>query len=211
MIQVRDVLQVKFGSIDQAVELFSQLSTPESGRIIMGEHFEVLTDITGPMYTLVNEFVVEDMSHFAQIREGQFAQAGFEDWFKQFQLFVEDGRREYYQVEGELQTWSHPGVVVVREVYHTYKWQIHRAVELLQRYGGLMTSLGVGQNPRILTDLSGSMFQAVIEIEAESMSGWERQRRALFKEIEFQVWFKQMQTSVESGSHEFFRVEYTHG
>jgi hypothetical protein len=209
MIQIRDVLQVKFGKIDQAVELFTRLSAPESQMIVLGNHFEVLTDITGPMYTLVNEFTVDTLAEFENKRQRQYAQAEFDKWFKQFQLFVEGGRREYFDVEGPLETWSRSGVVVVRECYRAYKWQIRRAVELLQRYGALLVFRGVGANPRILTDLSGSMFQAVIEIETESMSAWESQRRTLFREVEFQVWFNQMQASVESGSHEFYRVEYT--
>jgi hypothetical protein len=169
----------------------------------------VLTDITGAMYTLVNEFVVVSLAQFGELQERQFAQPEFDEWFRQFQLFVEGGRREYYNVEGTFDTWSRPGVVVVREAYRAYKWQIHQAVALLQRYGGLLVDRGVGLNPRILTDFSGPMFQAVIEIETESMSTWESQRRTLFREVEFQVWFNQMLTSVEAGQHEFFRVEYT--
>jgi hypothetical protein len=211
MIQIRDVLQVKFGKIDQAVELFTQLSLPVSERVVMGQHFEVLTDITGKMYNLVNEFVVENMAEFTEMREKQFSQPEFEHWFRQFQLFVEGGRREYYNVEEPIQTWSRRGVIVVRETYQAYKWQIHTAVALLQRYGGLLEFFNVGSKPRILTDVSGPMFQAVIEIETESMSIWEGQRRTLYREAEFQVWFNQMMTSVEAGTHEFFRVEYASG
>ncbi len=184
MIQIRDVLQVKFGKIDQAVELFTQLSMPVSERVVMGQHFEVLTDITGKMYNLVNEFVVEN---------------------------IEGGQREYYNVEGQIQTWSRRGVTVVREAYQAYEWQIRTAVGLLQRYGGLLEFFNVGSKPRILTDISGPMFQAVIEIETESLSAWESHRRTLYREVEFQVWFNQMMTSVEAGTHEFFRVEYTRG
>jgi predicted HAD superfamily phosphohydrolase YqeG len=211
MIQIRDVLQVKFGKVDQAVELFTQLSLPVSERVVMGQHFEVLTDITGKMYNLVNEFVVENMAEFRQMREKQFAQPEFERWFKQFQLFVEGGQREYYNVEGKIQTWSRRGVTVVREAYQAYEWQIQTAVGLLQRYGGLLEFFNVGSKPRILTDISGPMFQAVIEIETESLSAWESHRRTLYREVEFQVWFNQMMTSVEAGTHEFFRVEYTSG
>jgi hypothetical protein len=211
MIQVRDVLQAKFGKIDQAVDLFTQLKTSETEKVLMGGHFEVLTDITGTMYTLVNESVFESLAEFAQMRDRQFDQPEFDDWFKQFQLFIEGGRREYYNIEGSYDTWSSPGVVVVRECYQAYKWQIQRAVELLQRYGGLLVDRGVGLNPRILTDASGTMFQAVIEIETESMSAWEDSRRTLFRQVEFQVWFNQMLAAVEAGSHEFFRVEYTGG
>jgi hypothetical protein len=211
MFQIRDVFQVKFGKIDQAVELFTKLSKPASGLVVLGGHFEVLTDITGAMYTLVNEFVVENMGEFSQMLERQFAQPEFEGWFKQFQLFVDGGQREYYTVDGPIETWSRPGAIVVRETYRAFKWQIHTAVGLLQRYGGLLEYYQVGSKPRILTDFSGPMFRAVIEIETESMSAWEAQRRSLYREVEFQTWFKQMTTSVDAGTHEFYRVEYTSG
>jgi hypothetical protein len=209
MIQIRDILQVKFGKIDQAVELFTQLSVPVAQRVVLGQHFEVLTDITGQMYSLVNEFVVENMTEFTEMRDKQFSHPEFERWFKQFQLFVDGGQREYYNIEGPIQTWSRPGVIVVRESYRVYKWQIQSAVDLLRRYGGLLEFFNVGSNPRTLTDLSGPMFQAVIEIETESLSAWESQRRKLYREVEFQVWFNQMMACVEAGTHEFFRVEYS--
>ena len=211
MIQIRDVFQVKFGSIDQAVELFTNPPAPVPSITIPGNYFEVLTDISGSMYTLVIEYEVQDLGKFEIERDQQFAEPGFEAWFKQFQLFVEGGRREYYNVEGAYKPWSKPGVVVVREAYRAYKWQIRNAVSLLQRYGGLLTFCGVGQNPRILTDASGPMFHAIIEVETESMSAWESQRRLLYREVEFQVWFHQMLTTVESGAHEFYRVEYSGG
>ncbi|NLG96917.1 MAG: hypothetical protein GX491_06110 [Chloroflexi bacterium] len=210
MIQIRDTLQVKFGSIDQAVDLFTD---PEAGAPYSAPeyHLNVLTDVSGPMYTLINEIVVPSLGDFEEVRDKSFTQPGFEDWFKQFQLYVEGGRREYFTVEGDYTPWSRPGVIVVREAYRAYKWQIQTAVSLLKRYGGLLVDRGVGKNPRILTDASGPMFQAVIEIETESMSAWETRRREVYEQVEFQVWFNQMQTAVESGVHDFYRVEFTAG
>jgi hypothetical protein len=208
MIQVRDTLQVKFGKIDQAVELFTgsyqfaPFSEPD-------HHLNVLTDVTGQMYTLIIEFVVPNLSAYEMARDRSTNQPGHEEWFRQFQLFVEGGKREYYTVEGEYASWTRPGMIVVREVYRTYKWQTQTTISLLKRYGGLLSVWGVGQNPRILTDASGPMFQAVIEIETESMSDWEIHRRDVYKQVEFQVWFNQMMTSVEAGMHEFYRVEFT--
>lgn len=209
MIQVRDVLQVKFGKIDQAVELFTRPSTPLLGYMTPEFHFSVLTDISGTMYTLVNEFVVRNLGEFETLRDQAYDQPGYEKWFNQFQMYVEGGRREYYSVEGPYAAWSRPGLIVVRESYRAFKWQIRTAVSLLQRYGALLVDRGVGANPRILTDADGPMFRAVIEIETASMSTWETQRRSLFQDVEFQVWFVQMLSTVESGIHEFFRVEHT--
>jgi hypothetical protein len=209
MIQVRDILQVKFGEIDQAVELFTRASAPAALYQGPGHHFSVLTDVSGAMYTLVNEFVVSSLGEYETLRDQSFQQPGFDDWFRQFQLFVEGGRREYYNVEGPYTSWSRPGMIVVREAYRAYKWQIRSAVLLLQRYGGLLVDRGVGQRARILTDASGPMFQAVIELETDSMSTWESQRREVYRQTEFRVWFMQLLTTAESGTHEFFRVEYT--
>jgi len=208
MIQIHDTLQVKFGKIDQAVELFTggqpyaPFSDPEC-------HLNVLTDVSGPMYTLINEFVFPSLGEFEAARDESYQQAGQKDWFRQFQLFVEGGKRDYFTVEGDYIPWTRPGMIVVRETYRTFKWQIDTAVSLLKRYGGLLVDRGVGKNPRILTDASGPMFRAVIEIETESLSVWEAQRREVYKQVEFQVWFNQMLTSVEAGSHDFYRVEYS--
>lgn len=210
MIQIRDTLQVKFGKIDQAVELFTgsnqyaPFQEPE-------HHLNVLTDVSGSMYTLINEYVVPNLSAFEAARDQSMNRPGHEKWFREFQLFVEGGKREYYNVEGAYTSWTRAGLIVVREVYRTYKWQTQKTISLLKRYGGLLSDRGVGQNPRILTDASGPMFQVVIEIETESMSEWEIHRRAVYQQVEFQVWFNQMMTSVEAGAHEFYRVEFTSG
>lgn len=209
MIQVRDVFQVKFGHIDQAVALFARLPRVSAGHATTDIHYHVLTDISGPMYTLVTELLVDNLSAWEKIRDESFASPDYAEWFKQFQLFVEEGRREYYTLEGECEDWSKPGVIVVREVYKALKWQILPSIKLIQRYGALLADRGVGLRPRILTDASGPMFQIVIEIETESLAAWEGSRRNLFKQPEFQVWFTQLLTQVRSGSHEFYRVENT--
>ncbi len=211
MIQVRDILQVKFGEIDQAVELFTRPPSPLLGYMIPQFHFNVLTDISGGMYTLVNELAVPSLGEFERERDRSFTEPGFDKWFRQFQQYVKDGRREFYNIEGSYASWSRPGVIIVRETYRAFEWQIHTAVSLLQRYGALLVDRGVGENSRILTDADGPMFRAVIEVETDSMTAWEKHRRGMFKEIEFQVWFNQLRSAVESGLHEFFRVEYTGG
>lgn len=205
MIQVRDIYQLRFGRVDQAVDLFSRLPTKAVGPAPLQHH--ALTDISGSMYTFVSELLVSNLAEWDHIRTGFFEQAGFSEWFKEFQLIVQSGRQEFFTVECEHTGWSRPGVVVVREVYHALKWQIRPAVDLLLRYGALLEDNGVGRNCRILTDLSGQMFRAIIEIETEGLSEWETQRRKLYQLPEFQAWFAQLGSKVEGGSHEFYRVE----
>jgi len=204
MIQVRDVHQLKFGRIDQAVDLFRHL--PQAAG-----HSEIrlhgMTDISGPMYTFVTEMAMSSLAQWETVRTSIFDGPGYGDWFKQFQLVVESGRTEFYTIEGEHAGWSMPGALVVREVYRSLKWQIRPTVALLQRYGALLVDSQVGRHPRILTDVSGDMFTVVIEIETEELSDWEKHRREMYTRPEFQVWFAQLSSSVEKGWHEFYRLE----
>ncbi len=207
MIQARTVYQLKFGKIDQAVALFKRLPkfvpTPEGLDI----HYHLLTDISGPMYTLVQELMVPELSNWETGRDAVFNHPEFGNWFEGFQLIVESGRHEFYTVEGECREWSRPGVLVVREVYRALQWQVRQAVALLHRYGALLEDSGVGRNPRVLTDLSGPLFQVVIETEVDELSVWESQRRKMFEQPEFGVWFLQLLNHVDQGRHDLYRVE----
>lgn len=207
MIEVRTVYQVKFGKIDQAVDLFRRLPDLLPGSVKETSHYHLLTDISGPMYTLVEEWMVPSLADWESSRGELFGHPEYAAWFKDFQLFIEQGAHQFYNLEGECQEWSRPGVIVIRQNYRARQWQIRPAVELLQRYGALMVDAGAGRRPRILTDVSGPMFQAVIEIETDDLAAWEANRRKLFKRPEFQVWFVQLTNAVEAGAHEFYRVE----
>jgi hypothetical protein len=206
MIQVRDVFQLRFGRIDQAVRLFARMKQVAPAGPGPAMH-HALTDISGPMYSFVSELIYPSLAEWQPLREQFYGQPGFAQWFNEFQLIVETGRQEFYTIENEHPGWSRPGVVVVREVYRALKWQIRPAVALLERYGALLAAFGVGRNPRILTDLSGAMFQAVIEIETDGLSDWETARRRLYAAPDFQAWFAQLSSAVERGEHDFYRVE----
>jgi len=207
MIQIRTVYQVKFGKIDQAVGLFKRLPKLLPADVAGHLHYHLLTDISGPMYTLVEELMLPSIADWEMSRDELFRHPDYSSWFKSFQLFIEGGQHEFFALEGTHEDWSRPGVIVAREAYRAFKWQIRPTVELLQRYGALLVDSGVGHKPRILTDLSGPMFQAAIEIETDSLSEWETSRRKLYERPEFQVWFVQLTNMVEYGAHEFYRVE----
>jgi hypothetical protein len=207
MIQSRTVYQAKFGKIDQAVELFTRLPRILPPDMTRDVHYHLLTDISGPMYTLVEEMMIPSLAAWEPAREQLFSHPEFAEWFKGFQQYLDGGRHEFYTVEGPCEEWSKPGVIIVRQVYRALKWQIRPVVALLQRYGALLIDSGAGRNPRITTDLTGPMFQAVIELETDGLTEWEAQRRALFRRPEFQMWFVHMLAAVEAGAHEFYRVE----
>lgn len=208
MILVRNTFQLRFGRTDQAVDLFRRMpEVAQPGAMPLAQY--ALTDIAGPMYTFVHEQVCHSLAEWEGLRTSFYEQSGFEAWFREFQLIVQSGHQEYFTIENEHAGWSQPGVIVVRETYRVLKWQIRSALGLLERYGALLTEAGVGSRPRLLTDLSGDMFRASVEVETPDLAQWERQRRDLYPRADFQAWFAQLSSNVEGGLHEFFRVELT--
>ena len=110
-----------------------------------------------------------------------------------------------------MTSWSCPGMIVVRETYRAYKWQIRAAVSLLQRYGALLVDRGVGQRARILTDASGADVPG-------SYRDRDRQHVHLGEPAPPGVSparvpgvVRQLLPVVEAGADEFYRVEYTAG
>ncbi|MGH2521796.1 MAG: hypothetical protein ACRDH2_04750, partial [Anaerolineales bacterium] len=122
MIQVRAVYQIKFGKIDQAVALFSRLPSMVPIPTAVDVHYHLLSDISGPMYTLVEELMIPSLSDWEPAREALFNHPEFPDWYKEFQLLVEVGRNDFYTLEGECRDWSRPGVIVARQAYQALKW-----------------------------------------------------------------------------------------
>ena len=98
MVLVRDVFQVKVGQMDKVLEAFKaaserDLSTTRISRI--------LTDISGPHFTLVIETKAESVdAHWEAMQEIFKNQELAEEMGSVMQL-VESGHREYYTIEYE--------------------------------------------------------------------------------------------------------------
>ena len=203
MIQVRDTFQIKFGRIDDAVELFTRFRK-EVAAAELPFPYEILTDLSGKMYALVTCIQLPSIAVWEQTAPAIWARPEFERWYKSFNQSVEDGRREFFTVEQANEGWSVAGAVVVRSCFRALEWRVRDTVDLIKTYGAMLVDCGVGERPRILTDASGKMFNVVIEIEAPNLQTWDEHRRGMFRRPEFQVWFQRLLTCVSHGSHEFY-------
>jgi hypothetical protein len=205
MIQVRDVYRVKFGRIDQAVEHFVRFPEDTAGGSSQ-MHYEVLTDLSGDMFTLVTALEVGSMAEWEKLSAAGTRRKAYQDWFRPFQQFVEDGKRSFNKVEQANQGWSAAGAVVVRTCFRALEWRLDETVELLKTYGAMLVDAGVGGRPRILTASSGWMFNTILELETPDLRVWDTHRQTMFRDPQFQVWFLRLTACVSHGSHEFFTV-----
>jgi hypothetical protein len=206
MIQVRESYQVKFGRIDQAVEYWSRLPREVPAWPKRRETYEVLTDLSGEMYTLVVAHHVDSVEAWQALLATVHQDRAYQEWFRSFKQFAEDGQREFLQVEQANQGWSGQGAIVVRSCFRALEWRVAEALELVHTYGALLVDQHVGQRPRLLTDVSGRMFNVIIEIESANLKDWDDHRRTMFQDAQFQVWFRRLATCVSHGSHAFFTV-----
>ena len=97
MVIIRNVFQLKFGKAREAVALFKEGIAIQK-RVGAGQEFSsrLMTDVTGPFYTVVFEITVPSLAAF----EGAAPQLmGDKDWQANYQkigALVESGYREIF-------------------------------------------------------------------------------------------------------------------
>jgi hypothetical protein len=92
MIVVRGVFQAKYGKGDELVQLLKEGNAIWSS----GRNVRVLTDLSGPFFTVVNE--AEYDSFGAWEADRVFDDHRFAAWFERMTALVEGGRREFYNL-----------------------------------------------------------------------------------------------------------------
>jgi hypothetical protein len=97
MIIIRNVFQLKFGKAREAVALFKEGIAIQK-RIATGKEFStrLLTDVTGPFYTVVLEITVPSLAAFETEAPRLM---GDKDWQANYQktaALVESGYREIF-------------------------------------------------------------------------------------------------------------------
>ena len=99
MIIVRNVFQLKFGKAKEAVALMKEALAIQK-RALAGVDLStrVLTDVTGPFYTLVLELTAQNLAAFESYTPRLF---GDKDWQANYQKMtplVESGHREVFTI-----------------------------------------------------------------------------------------------------------------
>lgn len=95
MILVRDIFQLKFGKAKEAIELWKQGVTfmNESG----AKPVRILTDLSGPYYTLVMESTYDNLSQYENTFKERRSDE-WRNWYHKFTELVESGRREIFNI-----------------------------------------------------------------------------------------------------------------
>ena len=95
MIVVRNVFQLKFGKTKEAVPLAKEAVAIQK-KILADVDFStrLLTDVTGPFYTLVLELTIPSLATWESHAPRIFADKDFQANYQQMASLVESGYRE---------------------------------------------------------------------------------------------------------------------
>ena len=181
MIVASDTFQIRFGIIDQKAAHFRALAEqiPAIFPTVDGLRFELLIDISGPMYSLHQYSGFPSLQAWECSLQVLYASAAYREWFKDWKQYLEDGSREFYPIEKAPGGWSGPGAIVMRSCFRALEWRVCGAVALLSDHGALLIDLAVASRHRVMTEAGGRMFNVVQEIETPDLRAWEVHRRTL--------------------------------
>ena len=98
MVVARQVFQAKYGRGDELVALLKELNMrlQEGGGAVA--RFRILTDVSGPFFTVVTEAEVENLAAWEGGFQEAMNQPWMEEWFGRMTPLVESGSREFYSV-----------------------------------------------------------------------------------------------------------------
>ena len=103
MVLVRIVFQAKWGRVGEVVDQFKQ--SEAMMRRISGSknRVRILTDLSGPFNTVVEEIEVESLAEWERQRAALFADPEFQQRQAGLDLPFESGRIEFYTIEADLE------------------------------------------------------------------------------------------------------------
>ena len=99
MIVVRNVFQVKFAKMKDAVALWKEGHSlaKKSGGV---RDIRILTDVTGPAYTLAVELTYESLADYERDGRALMSTPEWASWYQKVVPLMESSRREIYTIVG---------------------------------------------------------------------------------------------------------------
>ena len=98
MVVARQVFRAKYGRGDELVALFKELNTRMGEAGGTAPNFRILTDVSGPFFTVVTEVEVESLAVWEGAFSESMARPWMGEWCSRMMPLVESGSREFYTI-----------------------------------------------------------------------------------------------------------------
>jgi hypothetical protein len=97
-------------------------------------------------------------------------------------------------------------MIVVRNLFRLKFGQAKPAIAAFKEIRSLNTKLGMDAGNRLLTDLVGTSYTLVYELQFESLTAFEQQMQQLMRSDEWRMLYDKFIPHAESGSREIFNI-----
>ena len=97
-------------------------------------------------------------------------------------------------------------MIVVRNVFRVKFGQSKPAVAAFKEGRAFMKKLGLNAESRLLTDLVGTSYTIVHELQFDGLASFEQEMKKVTGSPEWRAWYETFIPYVESGSREIFNV-----
>ena len=101
MIVVRFVFQTEWGKADAVVEMFKQ-GGERMQELAPNSKIRILTDLSGPFHTVVQELELESLAVWEELRGKIFAEPEFQEQQEMSEIPLESGHTEFYTLEASF-------------------------------------------------------------------------------------------------------------
>jgi hypothetical protein len=98
MILVRNIFRLKFGKAKEAVAIWKEGRALNKKLGLSEAPIRILTDLTGPSYTLMMEVTHESLADFERLGKQVMAAPEWQSWYQKFVPLVESGAREIFTI-----------------------------------------------------------------------------------------------------------------
>ena len=98
MLVARQVFQARYGRGDELVTLFRELNARMRDDGELMPQFRILSDVTGPFFTVVTEIEVENLAAWEEGFRKSMERPWMSEWFSRMMPLVESGSREFYNI-----------------------------------------------------------------------------------------------------------------
>ena len=97
MILQRVILQAKWGRGDELVRLIKKARVESTS--FGGRNSRLLTDLSGPFFTIVTETEFKSLADFEENRKTLFSQPDVQEFINATTPLIESGRQEFFTIE----------------------------------------------------------------------------------------------------------------
>jgi hypothetical protein len=97
-------------------------------------------------------------------------------------------------------------MILVRNIFRIKFGQAKPAVAAFKEGRALIKKLGVNSESRLLTDLVGTSYTIVHELQFEGLAAFEQEMKKVTGSAEWRAWYETFIPHAESGSREIFNI-----